>query len=63
MEQVEKENRKFVKVVRVVRDCEEDEEIKARKNNSQPYFIDMDEQVDVKDADVVQQQYAPIYEM
>ena len=53
MEYVENENRTFMKVVRVVRGCEEDEEIKARRNNSQPYILDDEVQESDKDPEVV----------
>jgi hypothetical protein len=46
MNEVEKETRKFVKMVRIVRDIQEDQQTLytplAQKQGSQPYFLDQD---------------------
>lgn len=66
---LEAEQRKYVKMVRVVRKTDEDqnnEMTQLRNNNSQPYFLDQDEddpEIDQQVPHNVIQDYMPIYQL
>ena len=64
---VESDNRKFVKMVRVMRKTDEDQnnEMPHVRNNSQPYFLgdEVDSEIEHKVPSNVVQDYQPIYQL